>query len=64
MAVVNSWFFRASRMACTAASEERKVGSEEEDVSWAAWRSLEVTEAAAARRLPFSSFSSLDIFIS
>jgi len=62
MAVGNTLFFRHSRMACTAASDELKVGSEQE-LSLAAISSF-VTEAAATLRLHFNSFSSREIFFS
>lgn len=62
MAIRYPLFFRHSRIAWTAASEELKVGSEQE-LSWAALLSS-VKEAAADLRLVFNLFSSLDMLVS
>lgn len=62
MAIRYPLFFRHSRIAWTAASEELKVGSEQE-LSWTGLLSS-VKEAAADLRLVFNSFSSLDMLVS
>lgn len=62
MAIRYPLLFRHSRIAWTAASEELKVGSEQE-LSWTALLSS-AKEAAADLRLVFNSFSSLDMLVS